>query len=424
MSMSSHSIDLPSLMNNPFDLSPSGLSYHDATRVELVEYLMAAAEKVGNNRTHDQAIHLLDLCDCLSSKTGDPIQRIVYYFSQALRERVGYFNSAKNRNNRPVSCRDFNAEKALTTMHLQLFHSLQEKIPFWAVVQMSGIQILLENVGNSKRIHMIDLQIRTGLQWTGFMQALASRLDHPRIELLKITAVGTSTFKNLMESTGTHLTGFARAMRIPFYFRIVVVSDVHELREEMFEIDQREALAVYSEGYMKSLIAAPDKMDALLKLLRSFSPRIMVVSELEANYNSVTFSQLFVEALFSFAAMFDCLDVCFEGSMEKRSIAESGLLREWIRSVVVKEGEEREFRCVKLNVWRTFFARVAMMECKLSAAVLYQAKLVLNRFACGEFCRVDVDGRSLIVGWKDTPILSISSWKFARLRKLKDDVFE
>ncbi|CAN0888545.1 DELLA protein RGL2 [Linum grandiflorum] len=366
-------------MNNPFDLSPSGLSYHDATRVELVEYLMAAAEKVGNNRTHDQAIHLLDLCDCLSSKTGDPIQRIVYYFSQALRER--------------------------------------EKIPFWAVVQMSGIQILLENVGNSKRIHMIDLQIRTGLQWTGFMQALASRLDHPRIELLKITAVGTSTFKNLMESTGTHLTGFARAMRIPFYFRIVVVSDVHELREEMFEIDQREALAVYSEGYMKSLIAAPDKMDALLKLLRSFSPRIMVVSELEANYNSVTFSQLFVEALFS-------LDVCFEGSMEKRSIAESGLLREWIRSVVVKEGEEREFRCVKLNVWRTFFARVAMMECKLSAAVLYQAKLVLNRFACGEFCRVDVDGRSLIVGWKDTPILSISSWKFARLRKLKDDVFE
>ncbi|CAN0888541.1 DELLA protein RGL2 [Linum grandiflorum] len=380
MSMSSHSIDLPSLMNNPFDLSPSGLSYHDATRVELVEYLMAAAEKVGNNRTHDQAIHLLDLCDCLSSKTGDPIQRIVYYFSQALRERV--------------------------------------------VVQMSGIQILLENVGNSKRIHMIDLQIRTGLQWTGFMQALASRLDHPRIELLKITAVGTSTFKNLMESTGTHLTGFARAMRIPFYFRIVVVSDVHELREEMFEIDQREALAVYSEGYMKSLIAAPDKMDALLKLLRSFSPRIMVVSELEANYNSVTFSQLFVEALFSFAAMFDCLDVCFEGSMEKRSIAESGLLREWIRSVVVKEGEEREFRCVKLNVWRTFFARVAMMECKLSAAVLYQAKLVLNRFACGEFCRVDVDGRSLIVGWKDTPILSISSWKFARLRKLKDDVFE
>ncbi|CAN0888583.1 DELLA protein RGL1 [Linum grandiflorum] len=171
------------------------------------------------------------------------------------------------------------------------------------------------------------------------MQALATRWDRPCIELLKITAVGTNT--------------------------IVAVSDVMDLREEMFETDQREALAVYSEGYMRSLIASPDRMDAVLKLLRSFSPRIMVVSELEANFNSLTFSQRFVEALFSFAAMFDCLD--------------------------------------------------------LSAVVLYQAKLVLNRFACGEFCRVDVDGRSLIVGWKDTPFLSISSWKFARLRKLKDD---
>ncbi|CAN0888569.1 DELLA protein GAI1 [Linum grandiflorum] len=363
-------------MNNPFDLSPSGLSYDDATRVELVEYLMAAAEKVGNNRTHDQANHLLDLCDCLSSKTD--------------------------------------AEKALTTVPLQLFDSLREKIPFWPVVQMSGIQILLENVGNSRRIHVIDFQIRTGLQWTAMMQALATRWDRPCIELLKITAVGTNTLKNLMESTGTHLTGFARTMRIPFCFRIVAVSDVMDLREEMFETDQREALAVYSEGYMRSLIASPDRMDAVLKLLRSFSPRIMVVSELEANFNSLTFSQRFVEALFS-------LDVCCEGSVEKRSTVESGVLWEWVRSVVVKEGDEREFRSVNLNVWRTFFARFAMMKCKLSAVVLYQAKLVLNRFACGEFCRVDVDGRSLIVGWKDTPFLSISSWKFARLRKLKDD---
>ncbi|CAN0888565.1 DELLA protein RGL2 [Linum grandiflorum] len=406
MSMSSPSIDLPS---------------DDATRVELVEYLMAAAEKVGNNRTHDQANHLLDLCDCLSSKTGDPIQRIVYYFSQALRERIDYSNSDKNRKNRPVTGRDFNAEKALTTVPLQLFDSLREKIPFWPVVQMSGIQILLENVGNSRRIHVIDFQIRTGLQWTAMMQALATRWDRPCIELLKITAVGTNTLKNLMESTGTHLTGFARTMRIPFCFRIVAVSDVMDLREEMFETDQREALAVYSEGYMRSLIASPDRMDAVLKLLRSFSPRIMVVSELEANFNSLTFSQRFVEALFSFAAMFDCLDVCCEGSVEKRSTVESGVLWEWVRSVVVKEGDEREFRSVNLNVWRTFFARFAMMKCKLSAVVLYQAKLVLNRFACGEFCRVDVDGRSLIVGWKDTPFLSISSWKFARLRKLKDD---
>ncbi|CAN1792190.1 DELLA protein RGL1 [Linum perenne] len=365
-------------MNNPFDLSLSGLSYQDATRVELVEYLMAAAEKVGNKR-HDQATHLLDLCDCLSSKTD--------------------------------------AEKALAMIPLQLIQSVQEKIPFHRVAHMSGIQILLENVGNSKRIHVIDLQIRTGLQWTAMMQALASKWERP-IELLKITAVGTSNLRNLMEGTGMHLTGFAQTMRIPFCFRTVVVSDILELQEEMFEIDSQEALAVYSEGYLRNLIAVPDRMDSLMKLMRSFNPRIMVVMELEANYNSLTFAQRFVEALFSFSA------IGTEDNNDNRTVVESTLLREWIRNVLVKEGEEREFRSVRLNVWRTFFARFAMAEAKMSAVVLYQAKLVLKKVLCGKYCKVDVDGRSLIVGWKDTPILSISSWKFGRMRKEKEEAFE
>ncbi|CAN1792193.1 DELLA protein DWARF8 [Linum perenne] len=426
MSMSSPSIDLPSLMNNPFDLSLSGLSYQDATRVELVEYLMAAAEKVGNKR-HDQATHLLDLCDCLSSKTGDPVQRIVYYFSQALRERVDCdLGRNHNRNQNQNSNRVLNAEKALAMIPLQLIQSVQEKIPFHRVAHMSGIQILLENVGNSKRIHVIDLQIRTGLQWTAMMQALASKWERP-IELLKITAVGTSNLRNLMEGTGMHLTGFAQTMRIPFCFRTVVVSDILELQEEMFEIDSQEALAVYSEGYLRNLIAVPDRMDSLMKLMRSFNPRIMVVMELEANYNSLTFAQRFVEALFSFSAIFDCLNVCLEGTEDNndnRTVVESTLLREWIRNVLVKEGEEREFRSVRLNVWRTFFARFAMAEAKMSAVVLYQAKLVLKKVLCGKYCKVDVDGRSLIVGWKDTPILSISSWKFGRMRKEKEEAFE
>ncbi|CAN1792184.1 DELLA protein RGL1 [Linum perenne] len=216
-------------------------------------------------------------------------------------------------------------------------------------------------------------------------------------------------------------------MRIPFCFRTVVVSDILELQEEMFEIDSQEALAVYSEGYLRNLIAVPDRMDSLMKLMRSFNPRIMVVMELEANYNSLTFAQRFVEALFSFSAIFDCLNVCLEGTEDNndnRTVVESTLLREWIRNVLVKEGEEREFRSVRLNVWRTFFARFAMAEAKMSAVVLYQAKLVLKKVLCGKYCKVDVDGRSLIVGWKDTPILSISSWKFGRMRKEKEEAFE
>ncbi|CAN1792176.1 GRAS family protein RAM1 [Linum perenne] len=296
-----------------------------------------------------------------------------------------------------------------------LVQSLHEKIPFYQVSHLSGIQILLENVGNSKRIHVIDVQIRTGLQWTAMMQALASRRDC-RVELLKITAVGTIGSRNLMEETGRRLTSFALSMNVPFRFEIVTGS-IDDLHEEMFDIDPREALAVYFENYLSSLIGDPDRMEALMKLFRSFNPRIMVVLEMEANHNSLTFAHRFVEALFSYAAMEE------EGDGENRMAIESMVLREAIRNVVVKEGEDKKFRNVRIDVWRTLLARFSLVESKMSAVVLYQAKLVLKRFPSRRFCKVYVDGKSLIVGWKETPMISISSWKFARLRKHKEEAF-
>ncbi|CAN1345571.1 GRAS family protein RAM1 [Linum perenne] len=419
ISMTSPSIDLPSLLRNPFDLSrPSGLSYHDAIKVELVEYLLAAGEKVGNHR-HDLATELLNLCDCLSSKTGDPIQRVVYYFSEALRERIGKSRLVPDAG----KGQRIKVEEASMVIPSSLVQSLHEKIPFYQVSHLSGIQILLENVGNSKRIHVIDVQIRTGLQWTAMMQALASRRDC-RVELLKITAVGTIGSRNLMEETGRRLTSFALSMNVPFRFEIVTGS-IDDLHEEMFDIDPREALAVYFENYLSSLIGDPDRMEALMKLFRSFNPRIMVVLEMEANHNSLTFAHRFVEALFSYAAMFDCLDCCMEeeGDGENRMAIESMVLREAIRNVVVKEGEDKKFRNVRIDVWRTLLARFSLVESKMSAVVLYQAKLVLKRFPSRRFCKVYVDGKSLIVGWKETPMISISSWKFARLRKHKEEAF-
>lgn len=72
------------------------------------------------------------------------------------------------------------------------------------------------------------------------------------------------------------------------------------------------------------------------------------------------------------------------------------------------EGEERTIRHVKLKVWRDFFAKFGMVEVQLSMSSKYQAKLILNNFACGNSCTLDMDGESLIVGWKGIPTQSLS----------------
>lgn len=69
-----------------FGNSPVGFSEEEIKDVELVHFLLLSAEKVGSQQ-FDHASIFLDHCDSYSSTTGNAVQRLVHYFSKALRER-------------------------------------------------------------------------------------------------------------------------------------------------------------------------------------------------------------------------------------------------------------------------------------------------------------------------------------------------
>jgi hypothetical protein len=243
------------------------------------------------------------------------------------------------------------------------------------------------------------------------MHALASRNECP-LELLKITAVGTNS-KQHIEDTGNRLKSFAQTTNIPFSFKIVMVSSMLDLKEDLFELDADEQLAVYSEYALKSLIVQPNQLGHLMEVFRSINPCVLVMIEIEANHNSRVFVHRFIETLFYFSAYFDCVDACLEhNDPSSRMIIESIYLGEGIRNIVASEGEERKIRNVKIDVWRKFLAQFGMVETELSEASLHQANFVIKKFAFGSCCTFDTDGKSLLIGWKGTPILSLSTWKF------------
>eukprot|EP00257_Ricinus_communis_P025717 XP_025013131.1 DELLA protein RGL1 [Ricinus communis] len=396
-------VDITSMLHNPFGLFFSDLSDDESRNVELVELLLASAEKVGYQQ-FERASRLLNHCELLSSNIGNPVQRVVYHFSEALKERIdretGRFPSIEYlRKKQPV---DPNHNAASLACH--------QKIPFIQVARFTAIQEIVENVARAKRIHIIDLEIRSGAQWPVLMQALMSR-HHCPLELLKISAIGT-TSKHLIEDTGKRLASFAESMNVPFSFRAVMVSDMLDLKKELFELDSEEAVAVYSEYFLMNLLVAPNRLESIMGMLRNINPNVMVVMEVEANNNSPSFVHRFIEALFFYSAYFDCFDACMERDDPNRMAAESVFFHHGIRNIVASEGEERRIRHVKIDVWRSFFARFGMIQTELSTSSLYQASLVLKKFPCGSSCTLDVNEKSLNISWKATPISSLSVWKF------------
>jgi hypothetical protein len=201
-------------------------------------------------------------------------------------------------------------------------------------------------------------------------------------------------------------------MNLTFSFKVVMVSDMLDLKEDLFEVDADETVAVYSEYFLRSMIPQPKRLESIMRVVRCINPRIMVITDVEANHNSPAFVDRFIEALFFFSAYFDCLETFMKRDDPNRMIIESVFFGDGIRSLVAADGEERKIRHVKIDAWRAFFGRFGMVDTELSMSSLDQARLVVKKFDCEKSCTLDMNGKCLIIGWKGTPIHSLSVWKF------------
>ncbi|KAL1339483.1 hypothetical protein AAHE18_U040600 [Arachis hypogaea] len=379
------------------------LSEEENRDIDLAQFLLASADKIGCQQ-FERANSLLLQCQWNSSNLGNTVQRLVFHFSCALKERL----------NREIGgmVLERNSQRELVEA-MQMDHNsaiaCHQKLPFNQVMQFVGVQALVEHVASKTKIHLIDLGLGYGLMATVLMQALAERSEKP-VELVKITAVGCGS-KRVLDEAGRRLVSFAKSLKFRILFKTVFVEDITELREDHFEIENDEAVAVYSPNTLMILVPSPDSLDNLMRVLRKIKPAIMVVVEIEANHNSPLFVNRFIESLFFFSAYFDCIETCLNQENECRMRLEA-ILSEAIRNIVALDDKERAARNVKIHVWRRFFARFRMFETEFSESSVYQGNLVIKKLGLSNICTLDKNGKSLIIGWKGTPIHSISAWKF------------
>nr|KYP55085.1 DELLA protein RGL1 [Cajanus cajan] len=395
---------------HPYGFGFGILSEEENRDVELAQFLLAAAERVGCQQFERASVLLFHLQWNPSGGGGSPVQRVVFHFAQALLERIkretGGGKVAVNKSENNNEERELIGNLISDTKKAVICH---QKIPFNQVMQFAGVQAIVEQVAFQTKIHLINLDIGCGVECTTLMQALAERNER-QVELLKITAIGLKG-KTELEKTGKRLVNFAESLNLPFLYKVVYVTNIIEIKVEQFDIEDNEAVAVYCPIILRTMVSDSDSLEHLMRVIRKIRPTIMIVLELEANHNSPSFVNRFIEALFFYAAFFDCIETCMKEDYECRVTIE-GILSEGIRSIVAMEDGERKVRNVKIDVWRRFFARYRMVETTFSESSLYQANLVAKRFACGDFCTVGKNGKCLIVGWKGTPIHSISAWKF------------
>ncbi|MED6184003.1 hypothetical protein PIB30_043129 [Stylosanthes scabra] len=280
---SAHWNDDFSIPMHPYGLDLGNLSEQENRDVELAQFLLAAAERVGCQQ-FERASRLLLHCQWNSDVNANAAQRVIFHFAEALRERivketgrakVGIHNHNQNQNQET---------EMLQKMSFNVSLKCHQKMPFNQVMQFTGVQTMVEHLARETKIHLIDLDIRCGVQCTALMQALVER-KVCRVKSLKISAIGTSACKNKIADTGQRLTSFAESLNLPFSYKAVIVTDLSEIKLDDFDVDRNEAIAVYSSYFLRTLISRPNCLENLMLVIRNIKPCIMIVMETESNHN-------------------------------------------------------------------------------------------------------------------------------------------
>ncbi|KAF8656725.1 hypothetical protein HU200_060517 [Digitaria exilis] len=171
---------------------------------------------------------------------------------------------------------------------------------------------------------------------------------------------------------------------------------------------------------------AAAKLGSFLQAVRALSPKIMVVSEPEANHNAAAFMERFEEALNYYASLFDCLERASSSSSPaagqgpwraERARVERLVLREEVCGVVAREGAERKERHERLAQWGRRMEAAGMEKVGMSYGGMMEARKLLQSLGWGGYDVVhDARGEAFFFCWHRKPLYSVSAWRPAACR--------
>ncbi|KAH9317275.1 hypothetical protein KI387_019044 [Taxus chinensis] len=366
----------------------------------LVNLLIACTEAVASKNLH-LVNNLLSRLGDFSSPQGSPMHRIAAYFTEGLIIRV---NKLWPHIFQPIDLKvDLGGEDLMTGFQL-----LNHISPIPKFFHFTANEIILKAFEDKDRVHIIDFDVKQGLQWPSLFQSLASRPRPP--SHVRITGIGGS--KEDLQDTGVRLAGFAEALNLPFEFH-AVVDKLEDVRLWMLHVKEKETLAVNCILQLhKTLYDNGTPLRDLLRLIRSTKVDVVTLVEQEASHNEATFERRLLQALQYYSAIFDSIDANLPLDSPGRLKVEQFFARE-IRNIISCEGLERTERHEKFETWKQIMEEGGFIAVPLTEGENLQARMLLEMFSCKNYRLKQQDG-GLTLCWLDQPLFTASAWALQR----------
>lgn len=373
--------------------------------VRLVHTLMACAEAVQRNN-FAMAQEMVKEVRILASAQGGAMSKVATYFAEALARKIYGFL--------PQDTLRFNQNDPLSDV-LQ-FHFYQT-CPYLKFAHFIANQAILEAFSGHQHVHVIDFNLKQGIQWPALIQALALRPGGPPV--FRLTGIGPPQpdGTDALQEVGMKLAQLAESINVKFSFRGYVATSLADINPWVLNAQPEvEAVAVNSILELHRLLddpipGRPGPIDRVLAFIRNLKPKIVTVVEQEADHNRPVFLERFTEALHYYSTVFDSLEARgLQAQSEEQVMSEIYLGRE-ICNIVASDGPERIERHEPLFNWTVRLRNAGFWPLHLGSNAFKQASMLLSLFSGGEGYRVEETNGCLTLGWHSRPLIAASAWQ-------------
>ncbi|OIT21829.1 PREDICTED: scarecrow-like protein 28 [Nicotiana attenuata] len=376
-------------------------NHREDDAAELISLLVSCVEAIGS-RNVTGVNQLIARLGELASPRGSPISRLTAYFTEALALRVAriwphIFHI--------IPPRDLDRLDDDSSTALRLLNQVS---PITKFIHFTSNEILLRAFEGKDRVHIIDFDIKQGLQWPSLFQSLASRPNPPTH--VRITGIGESK-QDLIE-TGDRLAEFAEALNLAFEFH-PVVDRLEDVRLWMLHVKEGESVAVNCALQMHRLLydSSGGILRDFLGLIRSTNPTIILMAEQEAEHNEPSLEARLVNSLRYYAAVFDSIGFSLPLESPARIKIEELFARD-IRNIIACEGRERTERHECFGKWRKLMEQGGFRCTGITERELLQSQMLLKMYSCEDYrvIKQGNDDAALTLSWLDQPLCTVSAW--------------
>lgn len=373
--------------------------------LELVSMVVDCVDSISMGNHEALNYYLSRLGEEASPLGPTPIHRLAAYFTESLALRVSKLWP---------QWYDINPPRDLTgTDHLEeddgtALRLLNAASPIPKFIHFTLNERLVQSFEGKDRVHVIDFDIKQGLQWPSLLESLASRPNPP--SHVRITGVGES--RQELQDTGARLTRLAQSSGLTFEFH-PVVDRLEDVRLWMLHVKRDECVAVNCVSVMHKMLwdGSGVALSDFFGLVKSTNPTIVVMAEHEAGHNEGAWEKRVGEVMKYYAAVFDSLDACLPGTSVVRVKIEEMFARE-MRNIIACKGSERSERHERFVTWKRLMEEGGFRNVGIGEREMIQSRMILHMFSSSAKFGIEKQGggEGLSIKWLDQPLYTVSAW--------------